>query len=706
MPVGERQIRFGPFQLDTQCGQLRKNGIGSKLQGQPVQILEILVEKPGELVTREELRQRLWSTDTFVDFDHSLNTAIKRLRQALGDDAETPKYIETIPKRGYRFIGKVSRNGANATILQTDVAADRKAIDEPNDGLQELGKPNFNKPSVLAARRIVLLSVFVVVSLVALAYWATMPLPTPRIVGSHALTKSGFRKTPEFQSGVLTDGVAVYFQEGRPPGVVTMRVPAVGGEPAELASSPNGSLHEISPDGSQALFAIPTAAGFEAWAQPLPTGPPRLIITDARFPTWTADGRSILFVRRGDQELWQANRDGTGARRLAEFPDISGVAVSPDGSHIRVSDGSGKLWEVATDGSNPSAVLNRSAYGRWSTDSKYFFFSDLGNLWVRPEQRHWWGRESMPAQLTFGPLLMGPPTLSKDRKHLYAVGREPHGELSVYDPNSGRFIPYLAGIPACFVDFSRDGQWIAYVSYPESTLWRSRLDGSERRQLTVPPMAVVNPRWSPDGKLIAFTSRYQGNGQGVLQEQRIYAVSAAGGGPMLLPTGKDAPMDPTWSPDGKSIAYSIAGGFSGRFHEVWILDLTTQKTSRVPGSDGLWSPRWSPDGKYMAALGGNPSKLWLFNLATQKWSELASGDPNWPNWSHDSKSVYVMLAAHRSAVRVNISDRKVQPVASFSGFPSTAVGISSWLGLTPDDLLITTRDTGIEEIYAFDLEYK
>lgn len=701
MPIGEKHLlRFGPFQLDTQCGQLRKNGFGLKLQGQPVRILEILLERPDELVTREELRQRLWSTGTFVDFDHSLNTAIKRLRQALEDDAETPKYIETIPKRGYRFIGAVAQNCANASILQTDVAADQRTSDNPNAGAQELGNPNFNKPSVPAARRVVLLSVFLVVSLVALAYWATMPLPTPRIVGSHALTKSGFRKTPEFQSGVLTDGVAVYFQEAGRSGVVTMRVPATGGEPAEIASSPNGSLHDISPDGSQALFAVPTPAGFEAWAQPLPTGPPRLIIRDARFPTWMADGRSILFVRGGDQELWQANRDGTGARRLAEFPDISGVAVSPDGSNIRVSDGSGKLWEVATYRSNPKTVLNRSAFGRWSPDSTYFFFSDLGNLWVRSEERHWWRRKPIQNQLTFGPLLMGPPAVSKDSKHLYAVGREPHAQLSVYDPNSGSFIPYLAGIPACFVDFSRDGEWIAYVSYPEGTLWRSRIDGTERRQLTIPPMSVINPRWSPDGRLIAFTSRLQGNGHG------IYAVSADGGGPMLLPTAKDGPTDPTWSRDGKSIAYSSAGGFSGRFHELWVLDLTTQKTSKLPGSDGLWSPRWSPDGKYVVALGGNPSKLWLFSIATQKWSELASGDPNWPNWSHDSKSVYAMLAANRSAVRVNISDRKVQQVASFSGFPSITVGFSFWFGLTPDDRPITTRDTGIEEIYAFDLEYK
>ena len=109
MPGAEKhKVQFGSYQLDTQCGELRKNGVGLKLRGQPVQILEVLLEKPGQLVSRDELRQRLWASDTFVDFDHGLNVAIKKLRQALGDDADTPCYIETLPKRGYRFIARVS----------------------------------------------------------------------------------------------------------------------------------------------------------------------------------------------------------------------------------------------------------------------------------------------------------------------------------------------------------------------------------------------------------------------------------------------------------------------------------------------------------------------------------------------------------------------------------------------------------------------
>ncbi len=119
MPVGENQtLRFGPFALDLQCGQLRKHGVGLKLQGQPIQVLEILLEKPGQLVTSDEIRQRLWTSDTFVDFDHSLNSAVKKLRQTLGDEADTPRYIETLPKRGYRFIGEVSREQPKEEIVE------------------------------------------------------------------------------------------------------------------------------------------------------------------------------------------------------------------------------------------------------------------------------------------------------------------------------------------------------------------------------------------------------------------------------------------------------------------------------------------------------------------------------------------------------------------------------------------------------------
>ena len=113
-PPNSRVARFGVFELDLSAGELRKSGVKLRLQGQPCQVLALLLERAGEVVTREELQQKLWPSDTFVDFDHSLNTAINKVREALGDSASSPRYVETLARRGYRFIAPVQNNSQNA----------------------------------------------------------------------------------------------------------------------------------------------------------------------------------------------------------------------------------------------------------------------------------------------------------------------------------------------------------------------------------------------------------------------------------------------------------------------------------------------------------------------------------------------------------------------------------------------------------------
>src|SRR5438270_7616567 len=110
--------RFGAFEINLQSGELRKKGMRLRLSGQPLQILAVLVERPGEVVTREELHSKLWPADTFVDFDHGLNNAVARIREVLDDSSETPRYVETIPRRGYRFIAPVA-NGRPAAVSQS-----------------------------------------------------------------------------------------------------------------------------------------------------------------------------------------------------------------------------------------------------------------------------------------------------------------------------------------------------------------------------------------------------------------------------------------------------------------------------------------------------------------------------------------------------------------------------------------------------------
>ena len=716
MPVHEK-VRFGPFQLDTECGQLRKNGIRLKLQGHPVQILELLLERPGELVTREAIRLRLWSSDTFVDFDHSLNAAMQRLRQALGDDAETPKYIETIPKRGYRFIAELDHSNTNqdhAPAPTFDEDVEKIAATLADAAITATKRSNS-----LAVWRTVAIAVFAALAIVAVAYVVTKPPPMPRVVGSHALTKTGYRKGLM----ALADGTSLYFQENRPDHTAIVQLRLTGGEVSEVATVPDSTfLSDVSHDGSELLFSAlnPETNLFDAWVQPLPAGPARLIQKDAWAPVWTGDNRGIFFARNQHRELFRVNADGTNPQRIAALPDIAGIRVSPDGARVRMGTNfivtRPSLLEVDSSGANPHAVLGDVQHdlwiGPWSPDGRFFFYlawdNDRYDLWTLPEKHPWWQRgQSTPIQLTFGPVSIGAPAISSDGKQIYAAGLERHGELSVYDERSGQFVPYLSGISACYVDFSRDKQWIAYVSYPEGTLWRSRIDGSDRRQLTVPPLGVMNPRWSPDGKLIAFTvvsgiprfSQEQQNWQ-------MYVVSVDGGGPLLLLEGMTL-NDPTWSPDGSSLAYGVGPMGSATLK---ILNLQTLKSTEVPKSVNLTSPRWSPDGKYLAALELNypVKKMMLYSFASGQWEELAAGQLNWPSWSHDSQYVYAQEG--NSVVRITIANHKKEQVASLRGIRTAAyyfdrIGLG-WFGLTPDDRIVTTRDTGVEEIYAFDLEYK
>ncbi len=186
---------------------------------------------------------------------------------------------------------------------------------------------------------------------------------------------------------------------------------------------------------------------------------------------------------------------------------------------------------------------------------------------------------------------------SPDGRKLFVDGYQGRGELVRYDPKSGQFVPFLSGISAGELDFSRDGQWVTYVSYPEHTLWRSRADGSDRLQLTYPPVSAGLPRWSPDGTQIVYVDTQPG------RPWKIFLISAQGGTPQEVLAESHTQADPTWSPDGKKLAFGrtqITG--SSEPLAIYIVDLATHQVSTIPGSENLFSPRWSPDGQYLAAL--------------------------------------------------------------------------------------------------------
>ena len=230
------------------------------------------------------------------------------------------------------------------------------------------------------------------------------------------------------------------------------------------------------------------------------------------------------------------------------------------------------------------------------------------------------------------------------------------------------------------------------------------MDGSERLQLTFPPLIVAQPRWSPDGTRIAFMGQETG------KQWSIYVIPIEGGRPEQPIPGNHPGADPTWSPDGRSLLFGPGdrAGATGQ-QGLEIFNLWTHAFSYVPRSQGLWSPRWSRDGRFILAFPQAWDRLMLFDVRTQNWTELARvHEIGWPEWSHDSKHVYFSARPLRSqpvsVFRIRIGDRKLEQVASLKDLRQPMGSLGDWIGLAPDDSPLLLRDIGSQDIYALDLD--
>jgi Tol biopolymer transport system component len=427
------------------------------------------------------------------------------------------------------------------------------------------------------------------------------------------------------------------------------------------------------------------------------------------FATYKASGGNDLYI---------AAKDGSEARKLISIKNgyVLPIRWSPDWKVLRMIvryKSSSSLWEVSTDGSNLHPVMQFPGENRliiwinWTPDGRYFLFTmgrgdtHTWDIWaLRETHSPFRGRTAKPILLTSGAMSFWSPMPSPDGKQIFAIGGQFRGELARYDLKSGKFEPFLSGISAEQLDFSRDGNRVTYVTYPEGTLWRSRVDGSERMQLTSSPLRVAVPRWSPDGTRIAF-SGYASEGP-----WKSYVVSAEGGKPEVVSESQNDELDPTWSPDGNTL---IFGGhiFSAQTR-ISSLDLRTGRVSTIPGSEGLCSPRISPDGRFIVAIKPPAMQLFLFDQQTQKWSELANGkkpSAGWHQWSSDSKSVYIWDSGNVMALsRVHIGDRKIERIAAFEVPEGVTGAAESWMGVAPDGSFLLLRDLSLQEIYALDVD--
>ena len=600
---------------------------------------------------------------------------------------------------------------ADLKRLKRDTDSDRILAVEGHVSRSTAAHPRkIRRPALMAAA-------FFLVMMVAAAVWLLLPTPPPRVVSLKQITRDGLSK-----GKLVTDGSRVYFPEFSGGHMRLAEVSTSGGETSPVSVPlQNVNIFGLSSDRSSLLISeFRGGAPSPFWALPLPSGSlRRLGDIEGREAIWSPDDRQLAFVNGLD--LYLADADGSHPRKIRSFDDIPNrIRFSPDGKRIRLSlKPPGRLvtsiWEMRADGTDLHLLFPgwktdaMQCCGEWTHDGRYYTFevqsaAGTKDLWAARDGGTLLHRAAEPVQLTTGPLWYMDLASSPDGNRIFANGELLQGELVRYDPKSRQFLPYLSGVSAGEADFSPDGQWIVYVSYPDLTLWRARTDGSQRMQLTYSPVFATLPRWSPDGKQIAFVGTEEG------KPWKIFVISPQGGTLQEVFPQDRQENDVTWSPDSQQIAFGRPSyGMDLGELEIKIFDLTSHQASSVPGSQGMFSPRWSPDGRYLVALTSDSKKLMLFDFPTRQWSEWLRADDGtigYPVWTRDSKSIYVerFFGNEPSMHRVRLGEAQSERFLSWDDLHRFSGVWGSWSGVAPDGTVLAVRDASSHEIYAFELQ--
>ena len=702
---------FGPFRLEPAERKLTRGGEVVTLTPKVFDMLVMLVRNTGHLLDKDELIRSLWP-DSFVE-EGNLSNNIFVLRKALGNDHE---YIETVPRRGYRFIGALrqlpnaEKRPSEPWELQNAGPADRSPAGPVTvvvpSAAAEMGSASPSRRSAIEARSapVLLIGGIVVILLASGNWYLSRPLPAPRITAYTQITHDGREKA---LGG--TDGSRLYFTQRSPNSIAQVAIN--GGEIAQLSIPLHAaqiSLWDISPDGSNALVnTFEEGHGGTLYVAPILGGSARRL-GDGEAGNFSPDGNSVIYSNQnGDISL--VHLDSSDKRKLANVGTVAQLfRWSPDGKAIRFSKQDG-LWEMSSDGTRIHSLLpgwkeGAPCCGEWTRDGGLFLFRANWQLWALDERRSLFRRPSpAPIQLTSGPIRWARALPGRDGKTLFTHGWTARGELSRIDVKTGIPQPFLDGISAEFVSFSPDGKFVAYVAYPEGSLWKANRDGSNRMQLTQPPICAANPRWSPDSKEILYMAATL-DGHTIIRR-----VSAVDGTRLWLVSEETGDMhDANWSPDGAKVLFGNGTLFAPEKQDLRIVDLNTRQVTVMPGSAGKWSPRWSPDGRYIAAQVHPPiGHLPVFDLKLQRWSDLlVNGDVQFPSFSRDSKFIYFLRCGKGQGVfRISVTGGKEERLVHMSSWHLTGyVGCS--MSLDPTDAPLVLRDTGTDDIYALRLERK
>jgi DNA-binding winged helix-turn-helix (wHTH) protein/Tol biopolymer transport system component len=502
-------FRFADGEVREREFSIIKAGEVVPVEPKAFRVLLFLLHNPLKLITKEELLDAVWG-DTAVS-ENSLTRSIALLRRLLGDDTHVPRYIETVATVGYRFVCPVEvledANGGPAGAGPADTHAESQSKEQ---------RPRKMRWIALGTAGVVLAGA------AGWTWYVLRPLPTLRIASYTQITTDGQRKAI-----AGTDGSSLYLNLYSPDGLGV--VPVTGGRVTPLSidlpttkNFPNDytSIMAVSPDGSKLLVAgnLDLSLGRKFWIVDA-HGSGARYLAKGNVAIWSPDGRTVLYsTLHGD--LYTIPSEGGEPRLLLASPaqpgarlGVGGFAWSPDGNRIRFVRNL-RYWEISADGKNPHEVVpnwhaaNPKYYmccGDWTPDGDFFLFiagiagfshnlSAASQLWAVDERRSWPHRaDPEPVELTPGATIWSGPAFSRDGKTVYSTAVTRRGELVRYDAKSKQLVPYLGGISAEYVNFSRDGRFLTYVTFPEGTMWRANRDGSGLQQLVGPPFYPLTP---------------------------------------------------------------------------------------------------------------------------------------------------------------------------------------------------------------------